>query len=184
MISSCSGLYLPKLHHLMYFWETGASRGWPGLVKPMFTGPSLSVNLPLYKTNRPYKPENLLVWLPGPLFKTGSRFDTARLEIISVRVSERHVAEKFRYHIGNTDTTSVFSDTTSEIPTPHRFFSTPRKYRYHIGFFRHLGNTDVVSEKTDVVSVFPMWYRNFSATCLSNTRTEIISNRGNSFKDI
>jgi hypothetical protein len=26
-----------------------------------------------------------------------------------------HVAEKFRYHIGNSDTTSVFSDTTSEI---------------------------------------------------------------------
>jgi hypothetical protein len=28
---------------------------------------------------------------------------------------KRHVAEKFRYHIGNSDTTSVFSDTTSEI---------------------------------------------------------------------
>jgi hypothetical protein len=35
----------------------------------------------------------------------------------------------------------------------------------------------VVSEKTDVVSVFPMWYRNFSATCLSDTTSEIISNR-------
>ncbi len=30
---------------------------------------------------------------------------------------------KYQYHIGNTDT-------TSEIPIPHR------KYRYHIGFFR------------------------------------------------
>jgi hypothetical protein len=39
----------------------------------------------------------------------------ARLEIISDVVSERHVAEKLRFHIGNTDTTSVFSDTTSEI---------------------------------------------------------------------
>jgi hypothetical protein len=51
---------------------------------------------------------------------------------------KRHVAEKFRYHIGNTDTTSVFSVTTS---------------------------------------VFPMWYRNISATCLSDTTSEIISNR-------
>jgi hypothetical protein len=37
--------------------------------------------------------------------------------------------------------------------------------------------SDVVSEKTNVVSVFPMWYRNFSATCLSDTTSEIISNR-------
>jgi hypothetical protein len=39
----------------------------------------------------------------------------------------------------------------------------------------------MVSEKTDVVSVFPMWYRNFSATCLSDTTSEIISNRVNKF---
>ncbi len=45
------------------------------------------------------------------------------------------------------------------------------KFRYHIGFFRyHIGISDVVS-------VFPMWYRNFSATCLSDTTSEIISNR-------
>ncbi len=41
--------------------------------------------------------------------------------------------------------------------------------------------SDVVSEKTDVVSVFPMWYRNFSATCLSDTTSEIISNRAYSY---
>ncbi len=42
--------------------------------------------------------------------------------------------------------------------------------------------SDVVSEKTDVVSVFPMWYRNFSATCLSDTTSEIISNRARIFQ--
>jgi hypothetical protein len=63
-----------------------------------------------------------------------------RLEIISDVVSERHVAEKFRYHIGffrigNTDTTLVFSDTTSEFfryvpfPIPHRkLFLTVHDY--------------------------------------------------------
>jgi hypothetical protein len=90
-----------------------------------------------------------------------------RLEIISVRVSERHVAEKFRYHIGFFRYHIGNTDTTSEIPIPHR------KYRYHM-----------VSEKTEVVSVFPMWYRNFSATCLSDTRTEIISNRVILFRDL
>ncbi len=74
-------------------------------------------------------------------------FSGTRLEIISDVVSERHVAEKFLCQIGNTDTTSVFSDNTSVSDVVSE-------------------KTDVVSEKTDVVSVFPMWYRNFSATCL------------------
>ncbi len=77
----------------------------------------------------------------------------ARLEIISDVVSERHVAKKFRYHIGNTDITSVFSDTT-EIPMWYR--KKPMWYRKK-----------------------PLWYRIFSATCLSDTTSEIISNRAN-----
>jgi hypothetical protein len=78
---------------------------------------------------------------------------------------KRHVAEKFLYHIGNTDTTSVFSDTTSEIPKWYR-------------------------KKTDVVSVFSMWYRKkpmwyryfrcgigiFPLRAFSDTTSEIISN--------
>jgi hypothetical protein len=64
----------------------------------------------------------------------------------------------------------IISDVVSEkarsgkIPIPHR------KYRYHIG------NTDTTSVSSDITSVFPMWYRNFSATCLSDTTSEIISN--------
>jgi hypothetical protein len=59
-----------------------------------------------------------------------------------------------------------------------RIFHTVRNnFRSGIGKARSGKNRYVVSEKTDVVSVFPMWYRNFSATCLSDTRTEIISNR-------
>ncbi len=72
----------------------------------------------------------------------------------------------------------IISDVVSEkarsgkIPIPHR------KYRYHIGFFRyHIGNTITTSVFSDTTSVFPMWYRNFSATCLSDTTSEIISNR-------
>jgi hypothetical protein len=49
-------------------------------------------------------------------------FFVSRLEIISDVVSEKARSgkipvphRKYRYHIGNTDTTSVFSDTTSEI---------------------------------------------------------------------
>jgi hypothetical protein len=72
---------------------------------------------------------------------------------------KRHVAEKFRYHIGNTDTTSVFSDTTSVFSDTTSVFS------------------DTTSVFSDTTSVFPMWYRNFSATCLSDTTSEIISNR-------
>jgi hypothetical protein len=52
----------------------------------------------------------------------------ARLEIISDVVSEKHVAEKFRYHIGNTDTTSVFSDTTSEILNTELFLTVWRLF--------------------------------------------------------
>ncbi len=95
-----------------------------------------------------------------------------RLEIISDVVSERHVAEKFRYHIGNTDTTSAFSDTTSEIPMWYRKKTMwCRYFRCGIGI-------------SDVVSVFPMWYRYFRCgigifplRASSDTTSEIISNR-------
>jgi hypothetical protein len=56
---------------------------------------------------------------------------------------KRHVAEKFRYHIGNTDTTSVFSDTTSVFSDTTSLFpmwyrKKPMWYRYFrcgIGIF-------------------------------------------------
>jgi hypothetical protein len=86
------------------------------------------------------------------------QFLFTRLEIISDVVSERHVAEKFRYHIGNTDTTSVFSDTTSEVLGTSVF---PMWYRKK-----------------------PMWYRYFRCgigifplRAFSDTTSEIISNR-------
>ncbi len=88
-----------------------------------------------------------------------------RLEIISDVVSERHVAEKFRYHIGNTDTTSVFSDTTSIFRMWYR--KKPMWYRYFrcgIGKNRcGIGISDVVSELFRYV-LFPIPHRKLFLT--------------------
>jgi hypothetical protein len=83
-------------------------------------------------------------------YRNSSVRTVTRLEIISDVVSEKARSgkipiphRKYRYHIGNTDTTSVFSDTTSvfsdttsEIPIPHRFFPILHRYfRCGIGIF-------------------------------------------------
>ncbi len=61
------------------------------------------------------------------LFYEKLKFST-RLEIISDVVSERHVAEKFRYHIGNTDVVSEKTDVVSEKTDVVSVF--PMWYRY------------------------------------------------------
>jgi hypothetical protein len=68
-------------------------------------------------------------------------FDLAtRLEIISDVVSERHVAEKFRYHIGNTDVVSEKTDVVSVFPMWYRYF------RCGIGIFLLRAFSDTTSE--------------------------------------
>jgi hypothetical protein len=65
---------------------------------------------------------------------------TARLEIISDVVSERHVAEKFRYHIRNTDTTSEIPMWSRKKPMWYRYF------RCGIGIFPLRAFSDTTSE--------------------------------------
>jgi hypothetical protein len=124
-----------------------------------FRGPFPHSKMGIFKKNRRSRfwENPFLGTAPTPLktlfftnFFTKSLFLNffARLEIISDVVSEK--ARK----------------NSRKIPIPHR------KYRYHICFFRyHIGNTTMWYRKK------PMWYRNFSATCLSDTTSEIISNR-------
>jgi hypothetical protein len=78
------------------------------------------------------------------------------LEIISDVVSERHVAEKFLYHIGNTDVVA-------------------EKFLYHIG------NTDVVSVFPMWYRYFGCGIGIFPLRAFSDTTSEIISNRARQF---
>jgi hypothetical protein len=104
-------------------------------------------------------------WISNSIWMDDFPNLVARLEIISDVVSERHVAEKFRYHIGNTDTTSVFSDTTSEIPKWYR--KKPMWYRYFPMWYRYfrcgIGISDVVSEYFRYVP-FPIPHRKLFLT--------------------